>query len=145
MTLTPGWALIWVNFDPIQEMRPKIEGGHSFARQCHAPSDGRQVTNACTQTLVLSVTFCTSSPTCSTNTILKLTKPATNMCEKKVMKICIHPLSPRRSQPSNHNTPQQMCRRIRTLVANAESGESAQYHRRGNFHGENNSHIKFSR
>ena len=26
----PGWALIWVNFDPIQEIGPKVGGGHSF-------------------------------------------------------------------------------------------------------------------
>ena len=28
--LTPGWVLIRVNFDPIQEIGPKVEGGHSF-------------------------------------------------------------------------------------------------------------------
>ena len=28
--LSPGWALIRVNLDPIQEIGPKVEGGHSF-------------------------------------------------------------------------------------------------------------------
>ena len=28
--LAPGWALIQVNFDPIQELGPKVGGGHSF-------------------------------------------------------------------------------------------------------------------
>ena len=28
--LAPGWALIQVNFDPIQEIGPKVGGGHSF-------------------------------------------------------------------------------------------------------------------
>ena len=28
--LTPGWALIEVNIDPIQEIGPKVWGGHSF-------------------------------------------------------------------------------------------------------------------
>ena len=28
--LTPGWALIQVNFDPIQEIGPKVGGGHFF-------------------------------------------------------------------------------------------------------------------
>ena len=28
--LAPGWALIRVNFDPIQEIGPKVGGGHSF-------------------------------------------------------------------------------------------------------------------
>ena len=28
--LAPGWALIRVNFDPIQEIAPKAGGGHSF-------------------------------------------------------------------------------------------------------------------
>ena len=28
--LSPGWALIQVNFDPIQEIGPKVGGGHSF-------------------------------------------------------------------------------------------------------------------
>ena len=28
--LTPGWALIQVNFDPIQEIGPKVGGGRSF-------------------------------------------------------------------------------------------------------------------
>ena len=37
--LTSGWALIQVNFDPIQEIGPKVgggcsfEGGPSFARR----------------------------------------------------------------------------------------------------------------
>ena len=26
----PGWALIRVNFDPIQEIGAKVGGGHSF-------------------------------------------------------------------------------------------------------------------
>ena len=30
--LTPGWALIWVNFDPIREIGPKVGGGRSFTR-----------------------------------------------------------------------------------------------------------------
>ena len=30
--LAPGWALIQVNFDPIQEIGPKVGGGRSFAR-----------------------------------------------------------------------------------------------------------------
>ena len=29
--LASGWALI-VNFDPIQEIGPKVKGGHSFKR-----------------------------------------------------------------------------------------------------------------
>ena len=28
--LAPGWVLIRVNFDPIQEIGPKVGGGHSF-------------------------------------------------------------------------------------------------------------------
>ena len=28
--LSPGWALIQVNFDPIQEIGPKVGGGRSF-------------------------------------------------------------------------------------------------------------------
>ena len=28
--LAPGWALIQVNFDPIQEIRPKVGGRRSF-------------------------------------------------------------------------------------------------------------------
>ena len=28
--LAPGWALIRVNFDPIQEIGPKVGGGRSF-------------------------------------------------------------------------------------------------------------------
>ena len=28
--LTPGWVLIQVNFDPIQEIGPKVGGGRSF-------------------------------------------------------------------------------------------------------------------
>ena len=28
--LAPGWALIQVNFDPIQEIGPKVRGGRSF-------------------------------------------------------------------------------------------------------------------
>ena len=28
--ITPEWVLIWVKFDPIQEIGPKVEGGHSF-------------------------------------------------------------------------------------------------------------------
>ena len=28
--LAPGWVLIQVNFDPIQEIGPKVGGGHSF-------------------------------------------------------------------------------------------------------------------
>ena len=28
--LAPGWALIQVNFNPIQEVGPKVGGGHSF-------------------------------------------------------------------------------------------------------------------
>ena len=28
------WALIRVNFDPIQEIEPKVEGGHSFKGGC---------------------------------------------------------------------------------------------------------------
>ena len=28
--LSPGWVLIRVNLDPIQEIGPKVEGGHSF-------------------------------------------------------------------------------------------------------------------
>ena len=28
--LAPRWALIWVNFDPIQEIEPKVGSGHSF-------------------------------------------------------------------------------------------------------------------
>ena len=31
MKLTPGWALFRVNFDPIQEIEPKVGGGRSFA------------------------------------------------------------------------------------------------------------------
>ena len=31
-TLAPGWALIWANFDPIQEIGPKVGGGRSFVR-----------------------------------------------------------------------------------------------------------------
>ena len=30
MKLAPGWALIQVNFDPIQEIGPKVGGGRSF-------------------------------------------------------------------------------------------------------------------
>ena len=30
LKLAPGWALIQVNFDPIQQIRPKVGGGHSF-------------------------------------------------------------------------------------------------------------------
>ena len=30
--LAPGWVLIQVNFDPIQEIGPKVEGGPFFAR-----------------------------------------------------------------------------------------------------------------
>ena len=30
--LPPGWALIRVNFDPIQENGPKVGGGRSFVR-----------------------------------------------------------------------------------------------------------------
>ena len=26
----PGWTLIWVNFDPMQEIGPKVGGGYSF-------------------------------------------------------------------------------------------------------------------
>ena len=29
-SLAPGWALIWVNFDPVQKIEPKVGGGHSF-------------------------------------------------------------------------------------------------------------------
>ena len=29
--LTPGWVLIRTNFDPIQEIGPKVRGGHPFA------------------------------------------------------------------------------------------------------------------
>ena len=28
--LAPGWALIQINFDTIQAIWPKVEGGHSF-------------------------------------------------------------------------------------------------------------------
>ena len=28
--LAPGWALIQVNFDPMQEIGPKVGGGRSF-------------------------------------------------------------------------------------------------------------------
>ena len=43
MKLTPGWVLIQVKFDPIQENGPKVGGGHSFVnghsfmrlRYCH--------------------------------------------------------------------------------------------------------------
>ena len=28
--LAPGWVLIRVNFDPIQEIGPKVRGGRSF-------------------------------------------------------------------------------------------------------------------
>ena len=28
--LAPGWALIQVNFDPVQEIGPKVGGGRSF-------------------------------------------------------------------------------------------------------------------
>ena len=28
--VTPGWVLTRMNFDPIQEIRPKVGGGHSF-------------------------------------------------------------------------------------------------------------------
>ena len=31
--LAPGWALIQVNFDPIQEIGPKVGGGHSFVSE----------------------------------------------------------------------------------------------------------------
>ena len=31
---TPGWVLIQVNFDPIQEIGPKVGGGHSFKGGC---------------------------------------------------------------------------------------------------------------
>ena len=30
MKLAAGWALIQVNFDPIQEIGPKVRGGRSF-------------------------------------------------------------------------------------------------------------------
>ena len=30
MKLAPGWVLIRVNFDPIQEIGPKVGGGCSF-------------------------------------------------------------------------------------------------------------------
>ena len=30
MKLGPGWALLRVNFDPIQEIEPKVGGGCSF-------------------------------------------------------------------------------------------------------------------
>ena len=29
-TFASGWVLIWVNFDPIQEIGPKVGGGRSF-------------------------------------------------------------------------------------------------------------------
>ena len=32
--LTPGWALIQVNFDPIKEIEPKVRGGRSFVSGC---------------------------------------------------------------------------------------------------------------
>ena len=32
--LTPWWALIWVNFDPIQEIGPKVGGWCSFKGGC---------------------------------------------------------------------------------------------------------------
>ena len=32
--LTPGWPLIQANFDPIQEIRPKVGVGHSFEGGC---------------------------------------------------------------------------------------------------------------
>ena len=32
--LTPEWALIRVNFDPTQEIGPKLGGGHSFMSGC---------------------------------------------------------------------------------------------------------------
>ena len=31
--LAPGWVLIQVNFDPIQEIGPKVGGGHSFVSE----------------------------------------------------------------------------------------------------------------
>ena len=30
--LAPGWALIRVNFDPMQKIEPKVGGGRSFTR-----------------------------------------------------------------------------------------------------------------
>ena len=32
--LAPGWALIRVNFDPIQEIELKVGAGHSFKGGC---------------------------------------------------------------------------------------------------------------
>ena len=32
--LAPGWLLIQVNFDPIQEIRPKVGSGGSFVSEC---------------------------------------------------------------------------------------------------------------
>ena len=34
MKLTPGWALIRVNFDPIKEIGPKVGDGRSFVSGC---------------------------------------------------------------------------------------------------------------
>ena len=32
--LTPGWVLIWVSFDPTQEIGPKVEDGCTFVSEC---------------------------------------------------------------------------------------------------------------
>ena len=37
--LAPRWRLIWVNFDPIQEIAPKVGGWRSFMRQCYHVTD----------------------------------------------------------------------------------------------------------
>ena len=34
MKFAPGWALVWVNFDSIQEFGPKVGGWHSFEDGC---------------------------------------------------------------------------------------------------------------
>ena len=36
--LTPGWALIWVNFEPMWEIQPKVGGERSFMSGCSLPS-----------------------------------------------------------------------------------------------------------
>ena len=32
--LAPGWVLIRVNLDPIEEIGPKVRGGRSFVSEC---------------------------------------------------------------------------------------------------------------
>ena len=46
----PRWALIWANFDPKQEIGPKVRDGCSFPRLCHynmsIPSYFRETPNS---------------------------------------------------------------------------------------------------